>query len=333
MSHSKSGFGSRDWHNVSCSHRCPICDKPDWCSVHKSGEAAMCRRVSHGGTHYVDGRGESFWIHLLSERVVVPPEVHIVTPNRATPDDLHHAYCLLLGQLDLSDKHRQHLRNRGLTDDQIMKAGYSTLPLEGRARLAKFLTPSIPGDVLEIPGIYIHDDPKRSWLSFAGCPGLVIPCRDSQGRIIALKVRRDDDSTPKYTYISSARHGGPGPLHSVHWPVFDGCYSELRITEGPLKADVATVLGKVYTIGLPGVGSWRMVLDQWKDIRALDVQTIRIAFDADWRTNPQVRAALDSLVTVLRQQTDKQVKIDKWEPSLGKGIDDALLNWRMRRAS
>ena len=77
--------------------------------------------------------------------------------------------------------------------------------------------------------------------------------RDLQTRIIALKVRADGGDGPRYSSVSSYNHGGAGAGAHVHVPVFDGDCTIVRVTEGELKADVATVLSGILTLGLPGV--------------------------------------------------------------------------------
>ena len=53
-----------DWHNVSKREPCPICHKPDWCTVSNDGMMCVCRRVE--SPHPAkSGMG---WIHVLVER-------------------------------------------------------------------------------------------------------------------------------------------------------------------------------------------------------------------------------------------------------------------------
>ena len=92
--------------------------------------------------------------------------------------------------------------------------------------------------------------------------GLVLPVRDIGAGIVAIKVRPDKAGPgPKYLYLSSAKSGGPGPGAPAHVPVgVCGSCELVRITEGELKADVATRVSDVPTISFPGVSSWRTVL-------------------------------------------------------------------------
>lgn len=52
------------WHNVSKREPCPICHKPDWCTVSNDGMMCVCRRVE--SQHPAkSGMG---WVHVLVER-------------------------------------------------------------------------------------------------------------------------------------------------------------------------------------------------------------------------------------------------------------------------
>ena len=52
-----------NWHNVSRKEPCPICHKPDWCTLSNDGEVCVCRRVE--SAHPV--RSGMGWIHSLHD--------------------------------------------------------------------------------------------------------------------------------------------------------------------------------------------------------------------------------------------------------------------------
>src|SRR5262249_51636896 len=168
-------------------------------------------------------------------------------------------YRALLDALPLVPFHRQALRQRGLADAEILCRRYRTLPLAGRAALATRMVDWWGADLCaQVPGFYVAESDGRRWWSLAGAAGLLIPVRDLDRRIVALKVRAD---TPghgsKYTTISSAKHGGPSPGAPVHVPLYDGARgTTVRLTEGELKADVATALSEPLTLSIPGVAMW-----------------------------------------------------------------------------
>jgi hypothetical protein len=175
---------------------------------------------------------------------------------------------------------------------------------------------------VQVPGFYVAERNGQRWWSFAGAAGLLIPVRDLEGHIVALKVRADaPGDSPKYTTISSAKHGGASPGAQVHIPLHDSPHGEtIRLTEGELKADVSTVLSGLLTVSVPGVALWRKAVPVFE---ALQPQQVLLAFDADWRTNPHVTQALGHAAFAI-VNAGYEVQVEVWEPALGKGIDDLL---------
>src|SRR5205823_3301553 len=108
-----------------------------------------------------------------------------------------------------SSTHRQALRQRALPDVEILRRGYRTMPRDGRAALARRLVDHFGADTCaRVPGLYVDTQGARRWWTLAGAAGLLIPVRDLDGRVVALKVRSDDPGDgPKYTYLTSTRHG------------------------------------------------------------------------------------------------------------------------------
>ena len=122
----------------------------------------------------------------------------------------------------------------------------------------------------KIPGLYIRQD--GSW-TVAGTAGTVIPVRNPSHQIVALKVRADD-GLPKYSFVSNANRGGPGLGSPVHFPLFSDSYQTVRVTEGEFKADVATVLSGVLSIGLPGVTNYRPAVSL---LKGLQISTVLLS--------------------------------------------------------
>lgn len=171
-----------------------------------------------------------------------------------------------------------------------------------------------------MPGLY---EKELGLWSVAGAAGMLVPVRDAEGRIIALKVRADKAGAgSKYTYLSSKNRGGPGPGSQVHVPLHDGLDTNVaRLTEGELKADVATALSGTRTVSAPGVTSWRLALPV---LEALGAITIRLAFDTDARENRHVSRALGDAFRALAEW-GFEVALERWPVESGKGIDDLLV--------
>jgi hypothetical protein len=236
---------------------------------------------------------------------------------------LHTIYAALLAQLHLSQVHREALRTRGLTDDEIDRHEYRTLPRQGRAHLARELHERFGDMLLSVPGIILKPSKDGgAYVTIAGAVGLLIPVRNPAGNIVALQVRRDDPGDgPRYFYLSSAKYGGPGPGTPPHVPFGIQAQAEVvRLTEGVLKADVAFTLSGLSTIGTARVGNWKPGLDA---LRELGSKVVRVAFDADAWEKPAVARALVACAEAA-VAAGLTVELERWLAIDGKGIDELL---------
>ncbi|HVF03118.1 MAG TPA: AAA family ATPase [Rubrobacteraceae bacterium] len=319
-------MSSGGWREASQEYSCPICGKPDWCSVSDDDVWAICRRKDNGtGEHKVDASGADYWLYRLKEPPVEsvsqedPPEV----PERVEPETLDQVYGALLDELSLRHAHRQDLQRRGLSERQIKRRGYRTLPSGDREGCAGKLVEHFGPEVCsKVPGLYEKEGGPARW-SIAGAAGVLIPVRDAQERIVAIKVRADDPGEgPKYSYLSSSKHGGSGPGSQVHVPLSEdpGRGPAVRLTEGELKADVATALSGMLSVSVPGVSSWRNALPV---LKALGFDKVHLAFDTDARRNRNVARALSDAFRALDEQ-GFEVVLETWPEGNGKGIDDLL---------
>jgi hypothetical protein len=312
---------------VSRGSPCPICKSPDWCSVSADGALAACRRVEASASKSkTDRNGAPYYLHRLDGAARAPsapkPAPGGPAPGRADPDTLHRVYDALIAALALSPAHRDNLRARGLSDTEIDRRGYRSLPVRGRAQIARELRERFGEGLLSVPGLVVKPGQGgRPYVTVAGAAGLLVPVRAAAGRIAALLVRRDGDGDgPRYSYLSSTRHGGPGPGAPVHVPLgVMGPAEVVRVTEGALKADVAHALSGLPTIGLPGVTTWRPALPA---LGALGARTVRLALDADARDKSPVARALAAAAAGLAAE-GYVVELERW-PAQHKGVDDAL---------
>jgi P4 family phage/plasmid primase-like protien len=320
----KSGFVP-----VSKDRPCPICGKPDWCSVSEGGNFACCRRENKGGTEKADKNGDTYYLHRLGTangngkannrshhaNGTQGPSQDKPAVEPAPAEITHQVYSKLLDRLGLIGTHRRDLNKRGFQCDPT-ELGYRTLG-SNRSQLIQYLVKTGQDKFFAtVPGFYRRDD--GSW-GLAGKNGLLIPVRDFERRIVAIKIRCDGGNA-KYIYLSSKRHGGAGPGSPVHFPLFEGDTKTVRVTEGVLKADLATHFSGILTVGLPGVGDWRRAGNA---LKALGAETVLVAYDADAKDNRMVAHALSALVKDLHKSGFK-VKLELWDKADGKGIDDLL---------
>jgi P4 family phage/plasmid primase-like protien len=317
------------WREVSTAQPCPKCHKADWCSVSRDGDWCCCRRLDDGsGKKKTDQAGAEYWLYRLNPKPAGADSWELPRytladggGKRADADALHKVYSELIRHLPLSNPHTDGLKARGLASGH-RGTGYRTLG-KGRAKATYALVKAGLEQLLpHVPGFFVQEKPdgSRYW-TMAGGGGLLIPVRDVARRIVALLVRADTGQKgPKYRYLSSKRRGGPGPGSPVHVPLFKGDTAIIRVTEGALKANIATVRSGTLTIGLPGVNSWRRAAEV---LRQLGAKTARLAFDADARTKRPVGEALERLAHHLHAE-GFALELELWDGAIAKGIDDLL---------
>jgi hypothetical protein len=274
-----------------------------------------------------DKNGAEYHLHRLDGAAPppsAPPPAFGPAPDRADADALHRVYSALLARLNLSEAHREALRRRGLEDDEIDRRGYRTLPVRGRAALARALREQFGDSLLSVPGFIVKQSVgEKPYVTLAGAAGTLVPIRDATGRVVALLARRDDasDGRGKYLYLSSTAAGGPGPGAPVHVPLgVAGPAEVVRVTEGALKSDLAHALSGLPTIGLPGVSTWRPALTMLREVGA---RTVRLAYDMDAQDKPTVARPVAALAEALAAE-GFAVEMERWPPE-HKGIDDALV--------
>lgn len=317
-----------NWREATRQQRCPICGHDSWCRLSADGAWAICRRADTGeGEHRLDRNQADYWLYRLDGGAGVDPTPWEPDPRLPCADEAtrDRVYQFLLRHLTLTPAHRDVLIQRGLSEEAIRAQGYRTLPRDGRSAMAKALLEEFNETILRtIPGAYVKTENGRSWWSWAGAPGLLIPVRNVAGQIVALKVRADDPKLPRYSTISSRQHGGAGPGALIHVPLHDEAMDTtiVRITEGELKADVAHHRTGILTLAVPGVSNWRPVIPI---LAKLAAQRVLVAFDTDSRTNVHVKAALARTCEELAVQ-GLDVQQERWPEEWGKGIDDVLAN-------
>ena len=112
----------------------------------------------------------------------------------------------ILSQLSLTDRHRQMLRQRGLTDSQIEEAGYRSV--------SKWQKLDIPVDN-RLSGVNKLGNRLNNFTD-----GILIPIRDENGLYTLLRVNDlSPDTANKYYALSSAKRGVPIHLPNGEHPI------------------------------------------------------------------------------------------------------------------
>lgn len=239
--------------------------------------------------------------------------------QKAPADRLDAVYRALLNHLPLSDAHREGLRKRGLTDAAIDRGGYRTLGESGRQAIAAKLQKELGSDALDsVPGFFRGD---YGW-DINGTPGLVIPVINADGLMVGLQVRVDKVvSGNKYRWISSpGKEGGASSGTPCHVAGSARAGRMLWITEGPLKANIASERLGITCLGIAGVSSWRSALPA---LKKLAPRTLVLAFDQDDKIEA-VRAVTEAVTRLAEAASDLGATIRQAYWDQGKGVDDAL---------
>lgn len=244
------------------------------------------------------------------------------TPIKSV-EERHGVYYDLLSLLSLRPTHRENLTERGLSFSHIHQFMYRSIPLDPIFRREVINALSAKHDLCGIPGFY--RDGNGDLQMFVGkYPGMYIPVCDKYGYIQGLQMRLDvpeGGSEKKFRWFSS-RHfnGGCGVKPWIH-VVGDVGADEVCLTEGVMKADIASVLsgGRLFA-AVPGVNA---IGELPETIRSLGVKTVYEAFDMDKQSNPEVKRALISLRETLKECGVQCIGCS-WDPRF-KGIDDYYL--------
>ncbi|MDR3278428.1 MAG: DUF3854 domain-containing protein [Oscillospiraceae bacterium] len=248
-----------------------------------------------------------------------PPTPKAAPEREPRPlDERHAVYSAMLRHLTLDARHRENLRDRGLSDERIERNVYRSLPESPRARqfLAGMLSDFYGLD--GIPGFWKNDEGR--W-DIAGKPGLLIPYRDKDGLIQGVQIRLDDaaDTERRYRWLASTRYR-MGTKSGAHIHVTGSLSAGTAyITEGGLKGDVASFHdGDALFVCVAGVNA---ILGLRETLASLAARDFIIAMDMDKLINRQVRAALQNMSKELSALKGARVHIANWDAGY-KGIDD-----------
>jgi len=227
-------------------------------------------------------------------------------------------YTILLFMLTLDPDHMRNLQSRGLTEQDINGNVYRTTPVIGEKTLAKQLL-EIGLSLAGVPGFYT--DVSGDWTLVASKRGIMVPVRDSQGRIQGIQIRRDYTEKRKYRWLSSSGmkdgRGAEGWIHMAG-PVS----KSILLTEGPMKADIIHCLTGLSVLAVPGVNSLKYLEKTLAELIEQGVRQVMTAFDMDFLRNAYVQDGYSELVNrISRMGIEYGTYL--WRPDLN-GLDDYI---------
>jgi hypothetical protein len=119
-------------------------------------------------------------------------------PQERRAETLVHIYHqAILDELTLSDQHKAKLLADGWTEEWLAECGYKTWAwFKANQALAKLLTRFKLAEIAAMPGVEEVKDPATGDTKLRVRrmpPGMLIPCRDVNGHIVALRFRLDGD--------------------------------------------------------------------------------------------------------------------------------------------
>lgn len=259
---------------------------------------------------------------------LTPPRPRAPIIPVAPDDRLHQVYSEMmeLPELKLLPHHKKNLLKRGLIVAHIDANGYRSVPENweipaaygqmyqeaGGNRLAKELFGWVNAYRIKF-GLMVADHLLSKNLELTGVPGffrfgphwcfwsvpgILIPTRNILGQIVVWQVRSDHvrKDAPKYITVSKQKLPGhtTEQVSRCHFPLNNApldSKAPVLITEGPLKADVASALYGRPTIfaAILGVSNTNDLLRYCDTFKKANITSVVNAFDMDKLTNKNVR--------------------------------------------
>ena len=306
---------------------CPFCgDSKYRFFLNTRKDTFFCQRCKTSGnsiTLYsrmmgVDNRAAYQELSKEGPYMFPPPPPQVIEREPAPLYTRHDVYYDLLRMLELSDAHRKNLQSRGLSDERINQNMYRSVPM-GYAYIKDVLENLTSlYDLTGVPGFYTKNG---SWRMY-GKQGFFVPVCTPEGYIQGMQVRLDNADNRKYRWFSS-RYEENG-TRAYPWIHVTGNRSSSTavITEGALKADVASSLSKnALFVSVPGINCLSKLPDV---LKGLGISTVIEAFDMDKLTNPRVAEAVREVRAIV-SKLGLTYQPYNWNSS-HKGIDDYLLS-------
>lgn len=274
------------------------------------------------------GRADSGPDYKPAERAKVASTVE--QSPLAPIQQIHETFTALLSMLTLSEKHRQALRNRGLSDERIDSLGYKSTPPPylGRSYAERLMRQGCT--IQGVPGFYLGDDGKWTVKFHQRTAGILIPVKGVDGLIRGLQIRldvpiKDKDDPPeksgtKYLWLSSSNKSkgvsSGAPVHFVGDPSARTVY----VTEGTLKSDVAHFLMDRTFVAIAGANNTSQLDPLFALLAQNGTELIIEAHDMDKYQNEHVAGGASKIYLMARSYGMNCRRLT-WNPNY-KGIDD-----------
>lgn len=280
------------------------------------------------------------------------PEVKNVSAASDSVIDL--AYRKMLVALPLKAEHRENLRKRGLSDQDISMGMYRSIPSSDEEIAA--LMQALSGvNLTGVPGFYWDKrEPQQYKILLPGfydkaarvrypSSGFFVPSFNAAGQIFALQIRMDDAylahfRDPKEAkrrrylwFSSSCKENGARAKNRASMGVVDytprNAGNTVYVTEGALKAHVAHCLNgqRKQFASIAGISNKEAFRDFILFMKRMNCPVVD-AFDMDRTSNDSVFNSIMELHQIATEE-GWPMRTIMWDAKY-KGIDDFLLHCR-----
>lgn len=266
--------------------------------------------------------------------------IQVVDEPLAPLERRHEVYNDFLEMLLLRPIHWSDLLKRGLPNEVITQDAYKSFPTDPKQRWSLCGRLSQKHDLSRVPGFYINRSGKWDIVPYP--EGYLIAVRNINSQIQGLQFRifpyDKEKHAHKFVWLSSTgRPEGSAArqwIHVVIPPELQGAALErIWITEGSIKANIASFYTGAPFLGIPGTSAVKDVIPV---IQRLGVKEAVLAFDADQYVNPFVMEAVAKLENGIREAKIAATSAT-WPTTMvngkphPKGIDDACVE-RFRKS-
>ena len=235
----------------------------------------------------------------------------------------------------LTIEHRKYLNGRGITDAEIDRFGYFSMPGKEIIPILQRRLKNLgydEDDLLGIPGFYQWKETGK--IDMPVYDGIGIPIRNVDEQIVALQIRKDKakEGDSRYCYFSSSFANSPawavncrygcGPSQTAGFlPGTKEEFKGVLITEGFFKAAQWVLWKESPAITIQGVNNTKDVLPMLESLPM--VENVLFAYDMEENVNTEKAAQkLNSQI----KEAGYRTYFLKWDEKDGKGLDDVILN-------
>jgi hypothetical protein len=341
------------YRRVSRHRTCLICGKPDWCSYTPDAKVSFCARITTNADR-VSRTGWGVFYHEKSLFVESTPPFPAKPPPKKTelaPIEIRDFVYRKLIALSSATRFPEIIDGpKGLRSRKILNfEDFGSLPPTHceRRDLARLIRKSInrefpdyvrksKSSLVGIPGFWIDEKGQAQlWLEKDySCPLMVIPYRNSDGRIQACQIRfmkKNCGDDLRYIWLSTPKKKGSAscgcPIHFVR-PLSKSTLTPkpILVTEGALKAEtVQPFYPQFSVVAIGGISSSHSEL-----IKASRFSPLIVGFDNDFSDNLQVLRQFLRFLSARFSDAkkycyDPDMKILSWSSKF-KGIDEALIH-------